>query len=253
MAIKLVNIILISVYRFTIDLTLTTVNSRARLFRDLVMVVVAIGLCSVVVIITIRMLWPLISFVALAPVCGLFFWLDAKRLSDWRMAVLAKWSRKEIDLYAFFKAMWAIPNLPEATLHGMLNLLGTWHVGPMEAKASIHTRQTVAAIVGFTEELGLRQLAVKVCASTIVAVSVMWATIAYSWQPLGLLAMILLLPSIFRRIKWSLRHQSRAVVIAAKQHSDFDADIFRSLIEQLPLGGGLLLADIWVESESAKL
>ena len=122
--------------------------------------------------------------------------------------------------------------------------------GTVEVRASTQTRQAVAAVVRFADALGLRQLAARVCATAIISTSVCWAAVAHAWSPSALTAIILLLPLIQRWLQASLQRQSRAAVLAARQHPDFDADMFRLLIDHLPLGGGQASTDSWVGTES---
>ena len=239
-----------SAYRTAIDLTISAVTERARNFRNQVVAVVVAGTLSLVGAVALRMFWPLTGLVTLVPVCGLFLWLDTARVAKWRWAILAMWLQRDIELLAFGHAIRAVPNLPEPTLNSMLSLLGTAQPGTAEVQASSQTRQAVAAVVGFTDALGLRQLAASVCATAILSISVCWAAVAHTWSPLALTATILLLPLIQRWLQASLQRQSRAAVLAARQHPDFHADTFRLLIDHLPLGGGQGSADPWVGTES---
>ncbi len=239
-----------SAYRTAIELTISTVTERARIFRNQVVAVVVAGSFSLVGVVALRMFWPLTGLVTLVPVCGLFLWFDTRRVTKWRSAILDMWARRDIDLLAFGHAIRAVPNLPAPTLNSMLSLLGTAQIGTAEVQASSQTRQAVAAVVRSTDALGLRQLAVRVCATAIIAISACWAAVAHSWSPLALTATILLLPLIQRWLQASLQRQSRSAVLAARQHPDFHADTFRLLIDHLPLGGGQASADPWVGTES---
>jgi hypothetical protein len=241
-----------SEYRLAIDLSIIVLTKRAKTFRNQIVAVVMFTLIVITASIAFYSPKQLVALLTLAPLCGFFLFLDAKLLADWRAAVLAVWARRDIDLLAFSHAIRAVPHLPEATLTSMLSLLGTAQVGKAEAQASAQTRQAVVAVVRFAGTLELCRLAAKVCATGIVTVSICWAAVGQAWQPLGLLGATLLLPLILQWLQTSLQLQPRAAVMAAKQHPDFDIDIFRSLTQVLPLGRGLLLADICVDSEPAK-
>ena len=238
-----------SAYPVAIDLTITTITQRSRNFRNQVVAFVVIAAVAVPGAVGLRLVWPLASLLFLVPVCGLFLWFDTRRVSEWRSAILAMWARRDIDLLAFGHAMRANPNLPESTLNSMLSLLGTSQIGIVEVQASSQTRQAVAAVVWSTDALGLRQFVVRVCATAIISFSACWAAVAHAWSPLALTATILLLPLIQRWLQASLQRQSRAAVLAAQQHPDFDANTFRLLIDHLPLGGRQASADPWVGTE----
>ena len=240
-----------SVYRLAIDLTTTCIARRASTFRNQIVSIVVVTLVVVITAIVFYLPRLLIGLLTLAPLCGLFLCQDAKLLVIWRSTMLKMWGRPDIDLLPFSHAMRAVPHLPETTLTSMLSLLGKAQVGKIEAQASIQTRQAVAAVLLLADTLGLRQLAAKVCAAAMVTASVCWAVAAQAWQPLGLVPIVLLLPLVLRWLKASLQRQSRAAVLAARQHPDFDADTFRLLIEQFPLGSGQFAGDGWVDAERA--
>jgi hypothetical protein len=239
------------VYRSTIDLTIKVITDRACVFRNQVVTVVIVSLIAIAS--AFYTAWALVGLLVLVPLSGFFLYLDTKHVADWRLNILTVWAQCDIDLLAFSQVMRAVPNIPEVTLNSMLNLLGKVQIWQVEPQASTQTRRTVTAVVRFADTLNLHQLVAKVFATAIVTVSICWSLAGQVWQPLELLVAILALPLVLRWLRTSLQHQSRAAIVAAKQHPDFDADIFRSLMEQVPLGGELLLADIWVESESAEL
>lgn len=239
-----------SSYRDCVDQMIAVIDQRSRIYRNQVVGVVAVTFCSVAGAVGLRMFWPLNGLLTLVPVCGLFLWFDTRRVAKWRSAILDMWARRDIELLAFGHAIRAVPNLPAPTLNSMLSLLGTAQIGTAEVQAASQTRQAVAAVVGFADALSLRQLAARVCATAILSISVCWAAVAHAWSPLALTATILLLPLIQRWLQASLQRQSRAAALAAHQHPDFDADTFRLLIDQLPLGGGQASADPWVGTGS---
>jgi len=220
-------------YRAAIDLTISVITQRSRVFRNQVVALVAIALGSVVGAVGLGKLWPLTGLLTLMPACGLFLWFDARRVTKWQSAILAMWARRAIDLLAFGHAMRANPVLPDATLNGMLSLLGTSQIGTLEAQASAETRQAVAAVARFADALGLRQFAAKVCASAIVSASICWSAAAHTWTPLALATPILLLPPVLRWLRLSLQRQSSAAIQFAQQDPGFDADAFHCLVDHM--------------------
>jgi hypothetical protein len=239
-----------SAYRTAIDQTITVINQRSRTFRNQVVVVVAIASGSTAGALALRTLWPLTGLLALAPACGLFLWLDTRQVVDWRSTILQMWGRRDIDLLPFAHAMRANKMLPEATLNSMLDLLGTSEIANMEIKASARTRKTVATVVKFADMLGLRQIAVKVCATAIVSAGICWSAAMGAWLPLSFAASILPLPLILRWLETSLHHQSKMAVQALSHDPDFDADTFHGLINHLSPKEAHALADLWANTES---
>ena len=178
-------------YRTAIDQTIAVVNQRSRNFRNQVLAVVALAVTSVAAALALRGLWPLTGLVAIVPLSGLFLWLDTKKVGDWRSSILQMWARRDIELVAFEQAVRADPGLPEMTLDGMLNLLGTSQSGTVDLSPSVQTRGAVAAVVGFADVLNLRQFAVKVCATAIVSICIGWAAFAHAWSPLAIATPVL--------------------------------------------------------------
>jgi hypothetical protein len=228
-----------SAYRFAIDLTITAITRRSRRFRNQVLAVVVIGATAL------YMLWPPIGLFALVPVCGFFLWCDARQVTEWRSEILAMWARQDIDLLAFDHAIRANKFLPESTLNGMLGLLGPSPIGIGEREATTATRQAVAAVVGFSDALDSRYFAVKIGACAIASAGASWAVVVHAWRPLGLAAVILLLPLIGRWLRASLQRRSRVAVLVARQARGFDADAFCRLMERFFPGSGHASASRW--------
>ncbi|MEO7242701.1 MAG: hypothetical protein ABIW85_07280 [Variovorax sp.] len=240
-----------SEYRTAIDQTITVINQRSRTFLNQVMVVVAIASGSAAGGVVLHKLWPLTGLLVIVPACGLFLWLDTRRLVEWRLAILQMWARRDIDLMAFRQAMRANPMLPEITLNGMLGLLGTPQIGDVEIHASAQTRYAVAAVAGFADVLSLRQFALKVVAYAIVAAGACGSAATHSGMPLFFATVPVLALWLLGRRRGALQRQSRATLKAARQHPAFDADAFRRLFDHLQLGCGRASTAGWIDPEPA--
>jgi len=144
----------VSAYRLAIVQTITTIDTRARYFRNLVVSVVVLTLGSMGWVAVTWTFLPLAGLLLLIPAGGLFFFLDAKLLNDWRSRLLDAWVRKEIELRGFCDAVSAIPTLPKETLQSMLATLPTVDDLPTEQPISTSIREgTVALTTSKWDEL----------------------------------------------------------------------------------------------------
>ena len=107
-------------YRIAIDLFTSSIDRRARAYRNLVVAVVMLVAASIGLSLGLWSAFPLTLSLLVVPVCGLFFWMDAKTVHRWRSKTLASWVLGEIDLAALCQAIRANPLLPTKTVDGML-------------------------------------------------------------------------------------------------------------------------------------
>jgi hypothetical protein len=112
----------VSTYRLAILQTITTIDIRARYFRNLVVTVVMLTVGSIGWAAVTWTFSPLAGLLLLLPLCGLFFFLDAKLLNDWRSQLFDAWLRKDIEFRDFCEAASAIPMLPKTLYNACLLL-----------------------------------------------------------------------------------------------------------------------------------
>lgn len=222
-----------SIYTLSINLTTQTINNRARHFRNQIVVVVIVGLCSIGGAAATRTLWPLAGLLFLFPICGLFSLLDAKLLNDWRANLLATWVTREFDFWAFREAMGAIATLPKATLLGMLTTLPSTPNWGMERATSGATCAAVAEVVTVLHAYHADAITVKALGSAIAAVAFVFAIALEDGRPLLLTAAILLLPLLSRCVEGRRLAKLKALIAAARRGPDFDPGAFEGLIHPL--------------------
>ena len=129
-----------------IQATLTAIQNRARLYRNLVVLVTAVLIGSIVVAVVFRSLIPLIGFSLLVPLAGAYFILDNRCTRLWSKQVLEMWVAGKLDLTAFSGAVSAHPYVPRGTLEGMLGLLPEPHARrTMEDRAVYISQQQAFA------------------------------------------------------------------------------------------------------------
>src|SRR5690349_2787902 len=112
-----------SAYRVGIELTMRTIERRARYYRNQVIAVALLILVDAGWALAARSVLPLLAILLLVPICGLFLGADHRALNDWRSALLEAWSRRDLDFTAFRDAIRAHPALPPDTAEAMLATL----------------------------------------------------------------------------------------------------------------------------------
>src|SRR5215470_11285497 len=135
-----------SAYRLAIVQTITTIDTRARYFRDFVVADLVLTFGSMGWAAVTWTFSPLACLLLLFPAWGLFFLLDAKLVNDWRSRLLDAWVKKEIELRGFCDAVSAIPTLPKETLQSMLATLPSVGDLPTEQQTPSSIREATAAL-----------------------------------------------------------------------------------------------------------
>jgi hypothetical protein len=224
----------VSLYRIAIEWTTSTIDHRAKYFRNLIIVVVAITLLSIIWAAFIRSVAPLTGLLLLLPICGFFFVLDAKLLDDWRSHLIEAWVKKDIDFRAFCEAVNAVPKLPKETLRGMLATLPSAGDLPAEQRISSSTREAVAAAVRGIHSRQSGIVALKAIAAAIVSASVIVAVAFRMWGPiLGSLA-VCLLPALGTWLNRRRVDVTEKTILAYRAKPDFSHEKYRQLIKTFP-------------------
>jgi len=106
-----------------VDATRNTLEARGRLYRNLVVAVVAVVTIAAA---TSLLLWtprPLAILASLIPLCGAFLLLDGRLMLRWQRAVLAALQSDGVRLSVLKGLLRAQRHLPERSLLGMLAAL----------------------------------------------------------------------------------------------------------------------------------
>jgi hypothetical protein len=132
-------------YRSAIDETAMTIRLRARLYRNLVVIVVLTGITITVLAMALSS-WRVFSVaVCVVPVCGLFLIRDGQLVGRWRSSLLTAWANRNLDFVALSVALRALPALPRGTLEGMWATLPSAPSLAAEQELSAATRRAIAA------------------------------------------------------------------------------------------------------------
>jgi hypothetical protein len=106
-----------------IDLTLRTIERRARLYRNLVAGVVAMPMGSLVSALCFRSWWPLLGVCLLVPATGIYLAVDSWQVRRWAQGILDLRRTKGLDVESFSSIVLTHPWIPKRTVGGMLERL----------------------------------------------------------------------------------------------------------------------------------
>jgi hypothetical protein len=223
-----------SAYRLAIVQTITTIDSRARYFRNLVVTVVVLTLSSIGGAAVTWTFSPLAGLLLLFPVYVVFLFFDAKLLSDWRSRLLDAWVKKEIELLAFRDAVSAITTLPKDTLQSMLATLPSADDLAAEQRISSSIREATGALTTMMHAYESYAMALRATGFTIATGSLIAAVILKMWQPILGITVLALFP--FTR-KWLRRRRLRALgerTAALRAKPDFTNATYGEFVANLP-------------------
>lgn len=187
-------------YRFAIEQTATTIQRRAALFRDQVVVVAFLVCMSVAVAAAIRTWFPILSLGLCVPVVGLFLTLDARMINSWRSKLLADWSMRTLDLHTLLSALRAVPTLPPSTLEAMISSLPCECTTDLmcERKISAITRKAIAATI----DRVYQDNAERVFARSLIALTLVGGLATARWSAMSYAATTCLIALLIARWVW---------------------------------------------------
>ena len=221
-----------SAYRLAIVQTITTIDTRARYLRNLVVALVVLTVGSIGWAAVTWTLSPLAGLFLLLPLCGLFFLLDAKLLNHWRSRLFHAWLKKDIEFRDFCEAVSAIPMLPKDTLQRMLTTLPS--TGDLPAEQRIFSSTATAALATAMRTRESDVMALKATRFAIATGSLIIAVILWMWQPLVAIFAVALLPLLRKWITKRRLRTLREQTLAAQWQPNFDYNKYAELAVNLP-------------------
>jgi hypothetical protein len=223
-----------SAYRAAIEATTRVIERRARYFRNQVVAVLLLGVASLAWALAARSWLGLAALLFLIPACGAFLVADARRLDDWRSAVLASWVRREIDLAAFRDAICAHPALPKETTNAMLATLPQAGDLASEQRILTPTRRAAASASQAAHRGRVDALVLNVAVSAIATGVVAAALWTHNWTPLLGLTTLALRPLAGAALR-RRRLTARATDVAAcRRQPEFQEAEYERLLPSLP-------------------
>jgi len=124
-----------SVLLDAIDITLRTIEDRARLYRNLVVGVSVVSVLSILLAVLFRQWVALTGLVLLVPLTGGFLFIDSRRIRHWRAEILERFLMRGLDLTMFRKTISGFGHLPTDSLQAMLSTIpSNENTCPQEAR-----------------------------------------------------------------------------------------------------------------------
>ena len=105
------------------EATTRTLNSRIKRYKILIISIGVAVLGSIIWAIVWRSWSPLLGFVIIIPLCGLFFSGDAMLVNKWQVQILDLWTHDELDIGLFIDTISQVKMFPKDTLQSMLRTL----------------------------------------------------------------------------------------------------------------------------------
>jgi hypothetical protein len=112
-----------SIFREALRTTLSALEGRARLYRNVVVVVSLVAVGSIVFAAVLRRWDALLGLLLLAPLSGMWMYLDTRRVRCWQAAILEMWRARGLSLTHFNQTIGSFRYVPGASLDGMLATL----------------------------------------------------------------------------------------------------------------------------------
>ena len=222
-----------SAYRIAIDLTTQTIDKRAKYYRNLIVAVVFTSLASIGGALVSWSLLSLLGVFLLFPICGLFFFIDAKLLNQWRSQLFQHWVKKEIDFCSFCDTVNTISILPKNTLQGMLVTLPITGDIIAEQAISSSTREAMAASIAVNHANRSDAIALKVTGFAMVVCSLILALSLRIWQPLLGITVISIFPLLQEWTRRRRLRKSLKKVLLAQQKPDFNQEKYAQFVAEL--------------------
>lgn len=219
-----------STYTTAIEQTISTINKRAKYFRNLIIAVVVNGVLALGWMLTYQSPLPLFLLLLLFPICGCFYFLDVKLLANWQRRLLLCWTRGEIDFGALNAAIMANPILPKDTVAGMLTTLPSSADLLTEHRWSLSLREALAAVVMTISICRSDAIALRTGFYALASISIIAAVVFRVWEPLPGLLSAALLPLLQKSIKRVRLRNLKQKTLGIQTQSDIDLKQFEDVI-----------------------
>jgi hypothetical protein len=111
------------VFRVALHATLSTLEGRARSYRNVLVAASLVSVPSILLAGVLRRWSVLLGLLLLVPLSGAMLYLDARRVRQWLAEILELWRRRGLNLTAFGETIDSIAYVPRASVAGMLAAL----------------------------------------------------------------------------------------------------------------------------------
>ncbi len=117
-----------------INLTLQTIECRARLYRNLLVAVSLVSVTSVLTAVLCWRGWPVAGLILVVPLAGGFLLHDTRRVRWWLEEILHMRRQRGLDTALFLETIGQFKHVPSRSLRGMLLLLAPDEGGGRDPK-----------------------------------------------------------------------------------------------------------------------
>ena len=181
-----------------IDITVRTIEGRARLYRNLVVAVSAVSVLSILLAVLFRQWLALTGLVLLVPLTGGFLFFDSRLVRRWRAAIVEMGRFRSLDRATFLKTISGFRHLPPNALKAMLST-----IPPSGEESRQDIPQLEQAIVGANFDALERNNELKILCSTALLTGALVCLIAGAFYGSGALlvsgASLIILLLVFGR------------------------------------------------------
>ena len=132
-------------FREALHTTLSTLEQRARSYRNVLVLASLISVLSIVLAGVLRRWAALLGLLLLVPLSGGMLYLDARRVRSWLVAILGLWRSRGLNLTAFGQTVGSIGYVPRASVTSMLAVLPRKNLTFDPERASESEKLAIAA------------------------------------------------------------------------------------------------------------
>jgi hypothetical protein len=160
-----------------INLTLKTIEGRARLYRKIVVCVSVTFVAALILAAGLRSWQPLVGLILLVPVSGAFLAIDSRKVRSWQTSMLQMWRVRGLDLGEFERLIAKLGHVPVHTVRGMLMVLPMQNAKSMNRQCSDAQKESISnslqlAVRANEHKTLLTSAALTIFVSCLVAVAV---------------------------------------------------------------------------------
>jgi hypothetical protein len=181
-----------------IDITVCTIEGRARLYRNLVVAVSSVSMLSILLAVLFRQWLALTGLVLLVPLTGGFLFFDSRLVRRWRAGIVGMTRLRSLERAMFLKTISGFRHLPPNALKAMLSTIPS---GGEESRQK--TPRLQQAIVGANFDALARKNELKILCATGLLTGALFCLIAgASYSSVALLvsgASLIILLLVFGR------------------------------------------------------
>lgn len=160
--------------------TRTLLDQRGRGYRNLVVVVVLVGLAAPVVALVAWDWRPLLGGLLAVPAVGVGLTLDARSVARWREELLSAWLGAATDLDALRDSFTAIKSLPASTLAGLFDPL------PARPPPEVDRQAMADAVIG-ADRAAVRGMTLGTAGLTVLVIAAgTAAAVGSAWPLVGI-------------------------------------------------------------------